>query len=51
MASTKKIGPDSSERLMNFLIGQVMRQTSGRASPETVRQMILERLDKEPDVL
>jgi len=46
----KKTGPDSAERLMNYLVGQVMQATSGRANPQIVRTMILERLDKESDV-
>lgn len=35
------------EKLMGFLIGQVMKATNGRASPETVRKMILEKLHSE----
>lgn len=45
----KKTGEPSAEPLMNYLIGQVMKATSGRANPQIVREMILERL-KEPDV-
>jgi Asp-tRNA(Asn)/Glu-tRNA(Gln) amidotransferase B subunit len=37
-----------SEDAMNFLIGQVMRQTQGRADPHLVRQMLRERLDAAP---
>jgi aspartyl-tRNA(Asn)/glutamyl-tRNA(Gln) amidotransferase subunit B len=32
-------------RLLNFLIGQVMRRTRGRADPAAVRQALLHRLD------
>jgi len=38
------------ERLMNYLLGQVMARTGGKANPHIVRQLILERLDKESDV-
>ena len=34
------------EGLISFLIGQVMKATSGRANPQIVRTMILERLHK-----
>jgi Asp-tRNA(Asn)/Glu-tRNA(Gln) amidotransferase B subunit len=33
---------------MNFLIGQIMRQTQGRADPHLVRQMLQERLNAAP---
>ena len=48
-AKVFKASPEP-ERLMNFLIGRVMQATSGRANPQIVRTMILERLDKESDV-
>lgn len=48
MGSMTKTKQDSSERLMNFLLGQVMAKTGGKANPHIVREMILERI-KEPD--
>ena len=33
------------EALLNFLIGQVMRETRGRANPDLVRRLLLERLE------
>lgn len=38
------------EKAMNFLIGQVMAKTGGRANPHIVRQMIEDRLHKESSV-
>ena len=35
----------SPEALMNYLVGEVMKQTQGRANPQVVRAMILERLE------
>lgn len=32
------------ERLLGYLIGEVMKQTQGRANPQVVRQLILDRL-------
>jgi len=34
-----------SARLLNFLLGEVMKKTDGRASPHLARQLLLERLD------
>jgi len=42
----KKTAESSAEPLLNYLIGQVMKATSGRANPQIVRKMILERLHK-----
>ena len=38
-------GLKQSERAMNFLIGQVMAKTQGRANPQVVRAMLLKRLE------
>ena len=38
-------GLKQADRAMNYLIGQVMRRTQGRANPQVVRAMILERLE------
>lgn len=35
------------DRAVDYLMGQVMRATSGRASPQIARQMILSRLTGE----
>jgi Asp-tRNA(Asn)/Glu-tRNA(Gln) amidotransferase B subunit len=45
MAFTVKNGPSSADKLLNFLVGKVMRATSGLAAPQTVRRMILERIN------
>ena len=37
--------PKSPEKLMDYLVGEVMKQTQGRANPQVVRAMILERLE------
>jgi hypothetical protein len=34
------------EKLLNFLIGQVMQRTQGRANPQVVRGLIRERLEE-----
>ena len=44
----KKSGLSSEESLLNFLLGQVMRETSGKANPQIARQMILDRVFNEP---
>lgn len=33
------------EALLNFLVGQVMRETKGRANPAKVREMLVARLE------
>lgn len=33
------------EQLLNFLIGQVMKETKGRANPVKVRELLLARLE------
>lgn len=35
----------SPDAILNFLIGQVMKQTHGKADPQIVRRLLLERLD------
>lgn len=37
-----------SERAFNFLLGQIMRKTQGRAHPQLARQILRERLDAAP---
>jgi Asp-tRNA(Asn)/Glu-tRNA(Gln) amidotransferase B subunit len=39
--------PKDCERALNFLMGQVMKETQGRANPQIVRRLLLERLDAE----
>lgn len=41
------VGSPEQEKLLNFLIGQVMKATKGRANPALVRTMLLERLERE----
>ena len=38
-------GLKKSERALNYLIGQVMAKTQGRANPHVVRAVLLERLE------
>jgi Asp-tRNA(Asn)/Glu-tRNA(Gln) amidotransferase B subunit len=39
------------DKAINFLIGQVMARTGGKANPHLVRQLLQEKLDlKESDV-
>ena len=42
-------GLKKAERALNYLIGQVMAKTQGRANPQVVRRLIIERLDHEPE--
>jgi Asp-tRNA(Asn)/Glu-tRNA(Gln) amidotransferase B subunit len=39
--------PKDCERALNFLMGQVMKETQGKANPQIVRRLLLERLDAE----
>ena len=34
------------EKLLNYLLGQVMKETQGRANPILARQLLLERLNQ-----
>lgn len=36
--------PERDSPALNYLIGQVMKKTKGRANPQLVRAMLLERL-------
>lgn len=33
--------------LLNFLMGQIMKATKGKANPELAKRLLLERLNKE----
>jgi Asp-tRNA(Asn)/Glu-tRNA(Gln) amidotransferase B subunit len=35
----------SPEQLLNFLVGQVMKATQGRANPQKVRELLIARLE------
>jgi aspartyl-tRNA(Asn)/glutamyl-tRNA(Gln) amidotransferase subunit B len=38
---------DGKDALMGFFMGQVMKQTRGKADPQTVKSLILEHLRKD----
>jgi Asp-tRNA(Asn)/Glu-tRNA(Gln) amidotransferase B subunit len=38
--------PSHQEKLLSFLIGQVMQRTQGRANPQMVRRLLRERLEE-----
>ncbi len=50
MAFTMKNGPSLDERSLNFLMGEVMKRTQGKANPLLARQLLLERLDSIAEV-